>query len=170
MKRFHVHVHVHVQDLAHSVGFYSKLFAVEPARLEVDYAKWMLQDPPLNFAISARGGALGVSHLGFQAENEAELTELKGRAADADAPVFDEGQTTCCYARSNTHWVTDPQGVAWEQFHTLASIPVFHEPPHAEGACCAGTATPSAALAAPAPAPARGKPVNVAVKAAGSCC
>ena len=176
MKRFHVHLHV--ANIDKSIAFYSKLFAAEPARTEADYAKWMLQDPPLNFAISARGGPLGIDHLGFQAENEAELAELKGRAANADAPVLDEGQTTCCYARSDKHWVTDPQGVAWEQFHTLANIPVFHEAPRADGACCAGAATPAAALAAPAsassstpaPAPARGKPVNVAVKASGSCC
>jgi catechol 2,3-dioxygenase-like lactoylglutathione lyase family enzyme len=159
MKRFHVHLHV--QDLDTSVGFYSRLFAAEPARLEADYAKWMLQDPPVNFAISTRGNQPGIDHLGFQTDNAQELAELKARAAAAELPTFDEGQTSCCYARSEKHWVTDPQGIAWEHFHTLANIPVFHEAaPAADDqgapACC--------------PAPPRGKAVNIAVKAAGSCC
>ncbi len=156
MKRFHVHLHV--DDLARSVGFYSKLFAAEPARVETDYAKWMLDDPPVNFAISTRGARAGVDHLGIQTDDAAELAALKARARAADTALLDEGETTCCYARSDKHWVTDPQGIAWEHFHTLADIAVFNEqaaaPDVTPGACCAS----------------RGKAVGVAVNAAGSCC
>lgn len=161
MKRFHVHVHV--ADLDQSIRFYSRLFAAEPARHEGDYAKWMLEDPPVNFAISQRGGAVGVDHLGFQVSDETELAELRARAAAAEQPVFDEGSTSCCYANSNKHWITDPQGVAWEQFHTLANIPVFSET-HAKACCPADEAqAPTQAGAAP-----RGKPLPVPVKSA--CC
>lgn len=157
MKRFHVHIHV--EDLAQSVAFYSKLFAAEPARLESDYAKWMLDDPRINFAISTRGGKPGVDHLGFQTDNAEELAELKARAQAADMALFDEGQTSCCYAQSEKHWVTDPQGVAWEYFHTLATIPVFSEKAaqiETGSVCCAPTT--------------RGKPVGIAVKPSSSCC
>lgn len=124
MKRFHVHAHV--EDLGKSVAFYSKLFAAEPTRLEVDYAKWMLDDPRINFAISTRGGAVGIDHLGFQTDDASELAELKARAQNADMVLMDEGATACCYARSEKHWITDPQGIAWEHFHTLDSIPTFN--------------------------------------------
>ncbi len=139
MKRFHVHAHV--QDLEASIAFYSKLFAAAPTRVEADYAKWMLDDPRLNFAVSTRGATPGVDHLGIQADTDEELAELKARGQAADAALRDECETTCCYARSDKHWVSDPQGIAWEQFRTLASIPVFHErPPEAEAAvasaCC----------------------------------
>ncbi|URI07745.1 glyoxalase/bleomycin resistance/dioxygenase family protein [Aquincola tertiaricarbonis] len=126
MKRFHVHLHVN--DLHQSIAFYSKLFAAEPARIENDYAKWMLDDPRLNFAISTRGAAPGVDHLGFQVDEAAELVDLKERAQAADLALIDEGPTTCCYARSDKHWITDPQGVAWEHFQTLGSVPVFGKP------------------------------------------
>lgn len=158
MKRFHVHAHV--DDLQASVAFYSKMFAAEPARLEADYAKWMLEDPRINFAISTRGGKPGVDHLGFQTDTEAELVELKARAQAADMTLLDEGKTTCCYARSEKHWVTDPQGIAWEHFHTLEDIPVFSETAKGQktaAACCA-TVTP------------RGKPVAIPVKSSTSCC
>lgn len=136
MKRFHVHLHV--EDLAKSIGFYSKLFAAEPTRVEGDYAKWMLDDPCLNFAISTRGSKPGIDHLGFQVDDSDDLAALKTRAEAADMALRDEGNTTCCYARSDKHWVTDPQGIAWEHFHTLGTIPVFHEAPKADGAsaCC----------------------------------
>ncbi|GAA4421734.1 ArsI/CadI family heavy metal resistance metalloenzyme [Acidovorax lacteus] len=155
MKRFHVHLHV--QDLAQSIAFYSRLFAAAPTRVEADYAKWMLDDPRVNFAISTRGSRPGLDHLGFQVDDAAELGALKARAEAADAAVLDEGATTCCYARSEKHWVTDPQGVAWEHFHTLQDIPVFNEAPTtpaAAGACCAPAApapaqAPVAAEAAP---------------------
>jgi len=158
MKRFHVHAHV--DNLAQSVAFYEKLFGAAPVRLEADYAKWMLDDPRINFAISTRGGRPGIDHLGIQADTPEELAELKARAQAADAPVLDEGSTSCCYARSDKHWITDPQGIAWEQFQTLADIPTFSAtqaavPP--AGSCCPGDAP-------------RGKPVAIAVKPAGSCC
>ncbi len=146
MKRFHAHVHV--DDLSQSIAFYSKLFAANPTRVEADYAKWMLEDPRVNFAISTRGAKPGLDHFGLQTDDAAELAELKARAEAADMALLDEGNTTCCYARSEKHWVTDPQGIAWEHFHTLGDIPVFNEaaPSSAPGACC----TPSAAAPAPA--------------------
>ena len=146
MKRFHAHVHV--DDLSQSIAFYSKLFAAAPTRVEADYAKWMLEDPRVNFAISTRGATPGLDHFGLQTDDAAELAELKARAEAADMTLLDEGNTTCCYARSEKHWVTDPQGIAWEHFHTLGDIPVFNEaaPSSAPGACC----TPSAAAPAPA--------------------
>jgi len=174
MKRFHVHLHV--DDLAKSIGFYSKLFAAEPARREGDYAKWMLEDPPVNFAISTRGSQPGVDHLGIQTDDAAELAALKARAAAADMALLDEGETTCCYARSEKHWVTDPQGIAWEHFHTLGNIPVFNEasaPVGTQSACCAPAAAATAAAAEPAACCApttRGKPVGVAIKSSSSCC
>lgn len=159
MKRFHVHLHV--DDLQQSIGFYSKLFAAEPARRENDYAKWMLEDPPVNFAISTRAGSTGIDHLGIQTDDAQELAALKARAQAADMALLDEGDTTCCYARSEKHWVTDPQGIAWEHFHTLADIPVFRAkeapaPGQAASACCT-------------PRQPAGRPVGVAVNAS-SCC
>lgn len=145
MKRFHVHVHV--DDLGKSIAFYSKLFAAEPTRVEADYAKWMLEDPRINFAISTRGSKAGVDHLGFQVDDASELAELKARAEAADMTLLDEGETTCCYARSDKHWIVDPQGIAWEHFHSLGNIPVFSEGQSeaaaAEGAaCCAPRVQP----------------------------
>lgn len=157
MKRFHIHTHV--EDLQASIAFYSKLFAAQPTRVEGDYAKWMLEDPRVNFAISTRGDKPGIDHLGFQTDTEEELAELKARAQAADMALLDEGATTCCYARSDKHWVTDPQGIAWEHFHTLGDIPVFSEKAKVQ-------ATPEAsACCAP-----RGKPVGIPVKADTPCC
>jgi catechol 2,3-dioxygenase-like lactoylglutathione lyase family enzyme len=159
MKRFHVHAHVN--DLAASVAFYSKMFAAEPARLEADYAKWMLEDPRINFAISTRGGRLGVDHLGLQTDTEDELAELKERAEAAAVTLLDEGNVSCCYARSEKHWVVDPQGIAWEHFHTLANIPVFSEKAQpAKGVEAACGATPAA----------RSETIDIPVKQASSCC
>jgi len=158
MKRFHVHVHV--DNLAASIAFYKQLFAAEPVRTEADYAKWMLEDPRVNFAISTRGARAGIDHLGFQTDTEEELAELKSRAQAADVVLLDEGTTTCCYARSEKHWITDPQGIAWEHFHTLGSIPVFSEELASgtpKSACCAATAT-------------KGKGLGIPVKGASSCC
>jgi len=160
MKRFHVHIHV--DDLGKSIAFYSKLFDAEPARVESDYAKWMLDDPRINFAISTRGNQAGLDHLGFQVDDPAELAELKTRAEAADMALFDEGETTCCYARSDKHWITDPQGIAWEHFHSLASIPIFGEDKQgqsaAEGPACCEPRAP------------RGKSIGIAVKPGSSCC
>ncbi|MBT9515721.1 MAG: glyoxalase/bleomycin resistance/dioxygenase family protein [Methyloversatilis discipulorum] len=157
MKRFHVHLHV--DDLAKSIAFYNKLFDAQPARTEADYAKWMLEDPPINFAISTRGTKPGIDHLGIQTDDPAELAAMKARAESADMALLDEGETTCCYARSEKHWVTDPQGIAWEHFHTLGNIPVFNEAASGGAACCA----PEAPVT-------RGKPLNIGVKSSGSGC
>ncbi|AOZ10533.1 ArsI/CadI family heavy metal resistance metalloenzyme [Cupriavidus malaysiensis] len=166
MKRFHVHIHV--DDLGKSIAFYSKLFAAEPARVEADYAKWMLEDPRVNFAISTRGTQAGLDHLGFQTDDAAELAELKTRAEAADMALLDEGETTCCYARSEKHWITDPQGIAWEHFHTLGNVPVFGESRPAEAPAAA--AAPAAESACCAPRAPRGKPIGVAVTSKSSCC
>lgn len=161
MKRFHVHMHVN--DLEKSIGFYSKMFSAEPTRVEADYAKWMLENPRINFAISTRGEKPGVDHLGFQTDDSSELAAMKASAEAADLSLSEEGETTCCYARSEKHWITDPQGMAWEHYHTLGDIPVFNEKPAAsapgasESACCA-------------PRTASGKAVNIPVKNAASCC
>ena len=136
MKRFHVHLSV--SDLTASIAFYSKLFAKEPARVEADYAKWMLDDPRINFAISTRSGKTGIDHLGFQVDTEEELEGMKQQAQQADMALINEGETTCCYAASDKYWLTDPQGIAWEQFHTLGNIPVFSEKQaNSASACCA---------------------------------
>ena len=158
MKRFHVHVHV--QNLQQSVAFYSKLFAAEPTRTEADYAKWMLDDPRINFAISTRGSEPGIDHLGIQGESPEELADLRTRARAADMTVLDEGATTCCYARSEKHWVMDPQGIPWEHFHTLADIPVFREAAvkPSDSASCCGEPKPS------------GNPVGIPVKSSSACC
>lgn len=148
MKRFHVHLHV--DDLAPNIRFYTALFGLPPVRTEADYAKWMLTDPPVNFALSTRGSRPGLDHLGFQVESTDELAALKAAATQADLALLDEGETTCCYARSDKYWVTDPQGIAWEQFHTLDSIPVFHEADlqPASGACCTPEGMPAGNAAA----------------------
>ncbi|MFM2052921.1 MAG: hypothetical protein RL456_958 [Pseudomonadota bacterium] len=161
MKRFHVHLHV--TDLDRSIAFYSRLFAAAPARVEADYAKWMLDEPAVNFAISTRGAEAGLDHLGFQTDDPAELAAMKARAEAADMALLDEGETTCCYARSEKHWVTDPQGIAWEHFHTLGDIPVFRQEAAASGGCCAPSAP------APAAGRTRGKPIGIAVQGS-SCC
>ncbi|MEJ8855873.1 ArsI/CadI family heavy metal resistance metalloenzyme [Variovorax robiniae] len=154
MKRFHIHLHV--DDLSKSVAFYSKLFASEPTRVETDYAKWMLEDPRVNFAISTRGEGHGVDHLGIQAEDEVELAELKARALSVDRTLLDEGETVCCYSRSEKHWVTDPQGIAWEQFRTLERAEIYSDRRPADveqgvavGGCCAAAA-PRSTVAVPA--------------------
>jgi catechol 2,3-dioxygenase-like lactoylglutathione lyase family enzyme len=155
MKRFHVHLHVN--DLDKNIGFYSALLNQPPTRTEGDYAKWMLEDPPVNFAISTRGTSTGLDHLGFQVSSADELGALKAQALAADMALLDEGETTCCYARSDKYWITDPQGVAWEQFHTLGNIPVFNEAAApAAIACCspAPAASSASACCSPAAAPA----------------
>ena len=123
MKRLHVHVAVH--DIKQSVRFYSALFAAQPTVLKDDYAKWMLDDPRVNFAISARGAKAGLDHLGIQAENGAELEDLGSRLAQADVAVTAQKGASCCYAKSDKYWTIDPQGIAWESFHTLDSVPMY---------------------------------------------
>jgi catechol 2,3-dioxygenase-like lactoylglutathione lyase family enzyme len=116
MKR--MHVHVSVQDLDKAIGFYSALFAAKPAVLKGDYAKWMLDDPRVNFAISTRGREPGLDHLGIQVESKDELHEVYARLRDAGGTILEEGQTTCCYAKSEKSWIDDPAGISWETFHT----------------------------------------------------
>jgi catechol 2,3-dioxygenase-like lactoylglutathione lyase family enzyme len=149
MKRFHVHVAV--DNLADSIRFYSALFNAPPTVEQPDYAKWMLEDPRINFAISSRGAPAGVDHLGFQVDSEEELVALQGQLQAADISMVSETGTACCYAESNKHWVNDPSGIAWESYHTLASIPTFN------GGEPAPAAEPSSACCAPAP-------VKVAIK------
>lgn len=135
MKRFHVHVSV--ADLDASIRFYSTLFGAEPTVVKPDYAKWMVEDPRLNFAISKRDRATtGVDHLGFQVDDEAELAAMREQAGRAGTAVRDERGVTCCYAKSDKHWVADPQGVAWETYRTLDSAPTYHGESMDEPACC----------------------------------
>jgi catechol 2,3-dioxygenase-like lactoylglutathione lyase family enzyme len=123
MKR--LHVHVGVKDIEQSIRFYSTLFAAEPTVTKPDYAKWMLDDPRVNFAISLRPENAGVRHLGIQVEDGDELADVYERLKAADAPVFEEGATTCCYARSEKSWISDPQGVAWETFLTHGAATTY---------------------------------------------
>lgn len=123
MKRFHLHLAV--DDIEKNVRFYSALFGAEPALRKPDYAKWMLEDPRINFAISMRGAKAGLDHLGIQVDNEGELDAMRVHMTAADAATVEHEETECCYAASNKYWVQDPQGIAWEAYHTLATIPVF---------------------------------------------
>jgi catechol 2,3-dioxygenase-like lactoylglutathione lyase family enzyme len=134
MKRFHVHVAV--PDLRQGIRFYSTMFGAEPSVVEPDYAKWMLEDPRVNFAISQRDGSrAGVNHLGFQVDSDSELGELHARLEAADATVVEERNATCCYARSDKYWIKDPAGIAWESFHTLSAVPLPEAEEPAAGAC-----------------------------------
>ena len=149
MKR--LHVHVSVDDLSRSIGFYSALFASEPSVVKPDYAKWMLEDPRVNFAISTRGRSPGLDHLGIQVETRDELQEVYARLREAGGNVIEQGQTACCYAKSEKSWIDDPAGIAWETFHTTGEsidygdgsgenrARVAHEQ---TAACCAPQAAP----------------------------
>jgi catechol 2,3-dioxygenase-like lactoylglutathione lyase family enzyme len=161
MKR--LHVHVGVEDLGRSIGFYSALFGAEPTVTKPDYAKWMLEDPRVNFAISAGHATHGVEHLGIQVEDAGELAEVYDRLKAADRPVLEEGATTCCYARSEKSWISDPQGVVWEAFLTQGESTVYGGGPalaslaarsdNAADASCCAPALPASAMAEVAPAP-----------------
>lgn len=147
MKRFHVHVSV--ADLAQNVRFYSRVFGHPPTVLKDDYAKWMLDDPRVNFAVSTRSPRHGVDHLGIQAENEAELDDLRINLIEAQAPMLAQKEASCCYAKSDKYWTTDPQGIPWETFHSLGEIPLFGDDTATSAqsgsgetpACCAPGAT-----------------------------
>jgi catechol 2,3-dioxygenase-like lactoylglutathione lyase family enzyme len=151
MKRFHVHVAVN--NIDESVRFYSKLFGAEPTVLKPDYAKWMVEEPRLNFAISARGSQAGVNHLGLQVDTDEELQAMRDQLAAADAELIAEVGANCCYAKSDKYWVNDPQGIAWETYHSLGSIQVFGADvePDRESAtassCCAPASTKAAVSA-----------------------
>jgi catechol 2,3-dioxygenase-like lactoylglutathione lyase family enzyme len=142
MKR--LHVHVGVADLDRSITFYSTLFGAQPTVAKSDYAKWMLDDPRVNFAISAGNPHKGVEHLGIQADSTEELGEVYGRLKAADRPVLEEGCTTCCYAKSEKSWIADPDGVVWEAFHTTGESTIYGDSPQlgtlddslAEDECC----------------------------------
>jgi catechol 2,3-dioxygenase-like lactoylglutathione lyase family enzyme len=142
MKR--LHIHVAVRDLQTSIRFYSQLFAAQPSVQKPDYAKWLLEDPRVNFAISQRGGRPGAQHLGIQVEDFTELAEVHERLRQAEGPLIEEGETTCCYARSEKAWIRDPQGVQWETFLTSADSTFYGTDEISSGAqqqvsatCCA---------------------------------
>jgi hypothetical protein len=153
MKR--LHVHVSVDDLAQSIRFYSTLFATEPSVTKSDYAKWMLDDPRVNFAISTQAGrASGISHLGIQAQDESELGEVYDRLSRAERPIVEAKNATCCYAKSDKQWIADPQGVPWETFLTYGESTVYGEgslgklrEATAAAACCVPEAITSPAPA-----------------------
>ncbi len=138
MKRFHVHVNV--DQLDRSIRFYTTLFGVGPSVLKPDYAKWMLDDPRVNFAISQRGRQAGVDHLGVQAEDDAELAAIGARLQAADAVALAERATTCCYARSDKFWAEDPQGLRWESFRTHGEATTYAGATQESGAACCGPA------------------------------
>lgn len=141
MKRFHVHIAV--DDLDANIRFYSTVFGTPPTVTKPDYAKWMIEEPRINFAISDRGAKTGLDHLGFQVDSDEELGELRQKVAEAEIAALDQPQTECCYARSDKYWITDPQGIAWETYRTLGEAEIYgtdmpREPEAAEpGACCA---------------------------------
>ena len=181
MKRFHVHLGV--EDLAASIRFYSGLFGQAPTVEKGDYAKWMIDDPRINFAISRRGGAeghhrVGLNHLGLQVDGADELAAVRAQFAAADATTLtDEPDASCCYAKSDKHWVRDPQGIAWEGYHSLGAIEYFDgdaAPATTASACCApaaievaaapGSAAVTSACCSPSPATA------TAAAAAAACC
>ena len=159
MKRFHVHVAV--DDLAASIRFYSTVFGMPPTVVKDDYAKWMVEDPCVNFAISARGMKPGVDHLGIQVDSDEELAGLRKQIGDAELTALDQPGASCCYASSNKYWTTDPQGVAWETFHTLGEIPVFG----ADSKTAGGDRSDGAACCAP-----RFRTIPVAAQPAKACC
>ena len=155
MNRFHVHVRV--DDIEKAIPFYATLFGTAPAVVKSDYAKWMLEDPRVNFAISARGaGESGVDHLGIQVEADGELRELASRLKSAGETTFDEEAVTCCYAKGNKSWVNDPAGVRWETFFTFGEATVYGEDhaidatavPERADACCAPAAAKQPACCA----------------------
>jgi catechol 2,3-dioxygenase-like lactoylglutathione lyase family enzyme len=150
MKR--LHVHVAVDDLQRSIGFYSALFAARPSVTKPDYAKWMLDDPRVNFAISTRGGQVGLDHLGIQAEDKDELREIYGRLHQAGGDVIEQGQTSCCYAKSEKSWIDDPAGISWETFLTTGESTDYGDGSRERDArvahslaCCAPQAAPASA-------------------------
>ena len=148
MKR--MHVNVSVTNLDDSIAFYNHLFATEPSVIKDDYAKWMLDDPRVNFAITTRGDKKGVDHLGIQVESDEELGEVYARLASANAPRIDEGETTCCYAESEKSWIFDPEGIAWETFLTRGESPVYGNDQIKHGKMTSACCTPTQSEAKPA--------------------
>jgi len=145
MKR--LHIHISVKELEQNIAFYSQVFNAEPSVVKQDYAKWSLQDPAVNFAISTRGEKVGLDHLGIQTDTDAELSSLRAQLESAGIKGVAQENATCCYARSDKYWVQDPQGIPWESFHSLESVPVFSEQElktSQDSACCAPGLPPSA--------------------------
>jgi catechol 2,3-dioxygenase-like lactoylglutathione lyase family enzyme len=135
MKR--LHIHIGVEQLEEAIGFYSKLFGAEPVKRKPDYAKWMLEDPRVNLAISTRASTKGVEHLGIQVEEEQELDEIRQRLKAGNVPVAEEGETLCCYAKSDKSWVLDPAGVPWEAYRTMEDAEIFStHSVQSDTACC----------------------------------
>lgn len=168
MKRFHVHVAV--DDLAANIRFYSAMFGMPPTVAKPDYAKWMVEDPRINFAISQRGARPGVDHLGFQVDSGEELQTLRQQVADAEIAALDQPQATCCYARSDKYWTTDPQGIAWETYHTLAQAEVFGTDTGASAIAAAVTAAPAASPVAAACCAPAAVEVRMPTTKKNSCC
>lgn len=140
MKR--MHIHVGVENLDESIRFYNALFGIEPDKIKTDYAKWMLEDPRINFAISTRASVRGVDHLGIQVDDESELQGIRENLGRAEISTFDDGETVCCYARSEKSWIKDPSGVAWETYQTMEDVQLFKE--EAAGSeCCVPPQTTS---------------------------
>ena len=164
MKR--LHVHVAVENLDDAVKFYSTMFGAQPVKLKSDYAKWLLEDPRVNFAISARGRKPGLDHLGVQVDEDSDLAEVRARVQKADMKTYDEGETTCCYAKADKTWLIDPAGIAWEAYRTMGDAEMYGreqsleaKTDEAEEAGCCG------------PAPAKKKaPLGETVAAAKKCC
>lgn len=179
MKRFHAHIAV--ENLETSIAFYSKLFGAAPSKQQVDYAKWMLEDPRINFAISTRGHAVGLNHFGFQVDTAEELLGLK-KLADAatEGKVRNQSDAACCYAKSDKHWTIDPQGIAWEHFHTMADAAEFgSDTAQDSSACClprngqqevSDAALPSCAIANKTPAVNPACCTPRAASSHGACC
>ncbi|HEX8873287.1 MAG TPA: ArsI/CadI family heavy metal resistance metalloenzyme [Nitrosospira sp.] len=154
MKRFHVHIAV--DDLDANIRFYSAVFGVPPAVTKPDYAKWMIEEPRLNFAISNRGAKTGLDHMGLQVDSDEELAELRQKVTTAEIAALDQPQAECCYARSDKYWVTDPQGIAWETYRTLGEVEIY-------GVDSPKTADPSACCAP------KLNPVNIVSRRTGCC-
>ncbi len=148
MKRFHIHIGV--ERLDESIRFYSALFGAEPVKKKPDYAKWLLEDPRVNFAISTRAKKPGIDHLGIQVDEERELHELRERLKTGDVAVVEEGETVCCYARSDKSWIQDPAGIPWEAYRTMEDAQLFSgQPDQAEHACCTPDTTNTPDCCAP---------------------
>lgn len=136
MKR--LHVHIGVENIEQAIPFYSALFGAAPVKTKADYAKWLLDDPRVNFAVSTRPSKQGIDHLGIQVDDHSELEELHGRIKSAALPAFDEGETVCCYAKSDKIWVQDPAGVPWETYRTMEDAEIYGKNPvMSDSACCA---------------------------------
>jgi len=133
-----MHIHISVDDLDRSIGFYSTIFGTKPTTQKTDYAKWLLDNPSINFAISSRGFKPGIEHIGIQAENEDEMSDIRSRLEQGEIETFDDGQTVCCYAESDKSWIRDPSGIPWETYFTMKEAQFFseHDTEPSGSSCC----------------------------------